>query len=103
MNHQFDPSVYLEAIPKDPVSEIHLAGYSESGDLLIDTHSKKVSDPVWDLYEQAVDRFGNIPTLIEWDEDLPEFDVLENEAHKAALYLERPNDRPQPSRPTALA
>jgi hypothetical protein len=86
-NHKLDADKYLEAIAISHVKEMHLAGYSEreieGNTLLVDTHSAPVFEGVWALYEKAVQRFGAIPTLIEWDSDLPAFSVLEAEAAKA--------------------
>ena len=82
-NHQFDPSRYLQAIPVRAVGEIHLAGHESNGELLVDTHSRPVCDAVWALYRHAIRRIGEVPTLIEWDNDLPELSVLVAEAHKA--------------------
>ena len=82
-NHQFDPSQYLQAIPVQAVGEIHLAGHESNGELLVDTHSRPVCDAVWALYRHAIRRIGEVPTLIEWDNDLPELSVLVAEAHKA--------------------
>ena len=69
------------------MQEIHLAGHSRvqinGSSVLIDTHAGPVSDSVWALYAAAVTRFGSIPVLIEWDADLPSFDVLQAEADKA--------------------
>ena len=87
-NHGFDPIVYLEAIPVAAVKEMHLAGHSDEGDCLIDTHSKPVTDAVWQLYARAVARFGQVPTLIEWDIDIPPLQVLLNEAKHAQHILE---------------
>jgi hypothetical protein len=86
-NHEFDSCEYLEGIPRPIVQEIHLAGFSridlDGQELLIDTHGSPVCDAVWELYRAALRRFGDVPTLIEWDTDLPEFDVLQAEARKA--------------------
>jgi uncharacterized protein (UPF0276 family) len=86
-NHEFDSREYLEGIPRHIVQEIHLAGFSridlDGDELLIDTHGSPVCDAVWELYRAALRRFGDVPTLIEWDTDLPEFDVLQAEARKA--------------------
>jgi len=82
-NHQFDPRRYLQAIPVQAVGEIHLAGHESNGELLVDTHSRPVCDAVWALYRHAIRRIGEVPTLIEWDNDLPELSVLVAEAHKA--------------------
>jgi uncharacterized protein len=82
---------YMNALPPGAVGEIHLAGHSVNDvlghKLLIDDHGSKVSDPVWELYRYAVRRFGGLPTLIEWDNDLPPLDVLLQEARKAADIL----------------
>ena len=86
-NHGFDPLAYLDAIPRDAVCEIHLAGFItrsfDDGKILIDTHSAPVADAVWALYAQALRRFGPTPTLIEWDADLPPLATLVGEAQHA--------------------
>ena len=82
-NHGFDASHYIDQIPQGRVGQMHLAGYADQGDHLLDTHDQPVTEPVWQLYEQAVRRFGHIPTLIEWDEKLPDFQVLAAEAARA--------------------
>jgi uncharacterized protein len=89
VNHGFDPLDYLEAIPGEAVAEIHLAGFDGSGACLIDTHGARVAPPVWALYRKTIERFGPRPTLIEWDTDLPAFDVLQDEAAIAQSILER--------------
>lgn len=86
-NHGFDPLEYLHALPADRVGEIHLAGYEEHGDYLFDTHGYRVHPPVWDLYRKTIEHLGPIPTLIEWDTDIPEFEVLVDEANKAQRVL----------------
>jgi uncharacterized protein len=83
----------IQTLPIHAVKEIHLAGYSTHYDdtedaLLIDTHSTQVSPPVWALYERALQRFGALPTLIEWDQDLPTLPVLLQEVAQANHYLE---------------
>jgi len=88
VNHRFDPLRYLEAIPVETVQEIHLAGFDSNGECLVDTHGKPVCDAVWALYREALERFGKIPTLIEWDTDIPELSVLLEEARKADAILE---------------
>jgi uncharacterized protein len=82
-NHGFDPLIYLNAINPQHVGEIHLAGFEDTGEILIDTHSAPVFADVWPLYEHALKRFGAVPTLIEWDTDIPALDVLLAEAAKA--------------------
>lgn len=83
INHGFDPHEYIANIPKDKVKEIHLAGYEEMDGYLFDTHGYQVKPPVWDLYCVALKRFGAVPTLIEWDTDIPSFSTLKAEAFKA--------------------
>lgn len=86
-NHGFDARAYLDAIPPERVFQMHLAGHSRAGDLLIDTHDHPVCDEVWALYAHAVRRFGAVSTLIEWDDRLPSFDRLLEEAGKARAIL----------------
>ena len=69
------------------IEEIHLAGHLARGELLIDHHGDRVADEVWRLYEAALERFGPLPTLIEWDADLPPLEVLLEEAAKAAARI----------------
>ena len=87
MNHSFDPLHYLNRIPQDRVREIHLAGHSiqtiGGREIRIDTHDAPVCDEVWALYSAALERFGPVPTLIEWDSNIPALDRLVAEAHKA--------------------
>lgn len=83
-NHGFSADAYLAGVPSERVAQYHLAGHWDRGDILIDTHEGHVSDPVWDLYRKAVRRFGDVATLIEWDEGVPELDVLLAESTKAA-------------------
>lgn len=88
VNHQFDPLAYLHAIPAEAVQEIHLAGFDGNGECLIDTHGKAVCDDVWTLYRHALAHVGNVPTLIEWDTDIPALSVLLEEARKAETLLQ---------------
>jgi hypothetical protein len=81
VNHGDDALAQLEAI--HAVEEIHLAGHLARDGMLIDHHGDRVADPVWRLYEAALERFGPVPTLIEWDTDIPELAVLLEEAEKA--------------------
>ncbi|MBK8970881.1 MAG: DUF692 domain-containing protein [Hahellaceae bacterium] len=87
-NHDFDPQRYLEALPRGRVKEIHLAGFSDEGSHLLDTHSAPVSEPVWMLYRSALKRFGAVPTLIEWDNDIPALPVLLAEVDTARRVWE---------------
>jgi len=92
-NHGFDARRYLSALPRHLVRELHVAGHSRNrhGDreILIDTHSAPVCDEVWDLYEFSLRCFGPVPTLIEWDADLPPLEVLLAEAGKADRCLDK--------------
>jgi uncharacterized protein (UPF0276 family) len=89
-NHGFGWREYLAGIAPALVQEFHLAGHERidwnGENLLIDTHASRVSDAVWDVYAAALRRFGDVPTLIEWDTDVPAFDVLLSEARKADLH-----------------
>lgn len=76
VNHEFDPLYYLQHIPVERVQQFHLAGHSNEGDYIIDTHDHPVADPVWQLYEQAVARFGQVSTMIERDDNIPELPVM---------------------------
>lgn len=91
INHRFDPRAYLAAFPLAAVGEIHLAGHDTeelpTGPLLIDSHRTPVADPVWALYADVLARTGPLPTLIEWDTDVPTFPVLLAEAARAQALL----------------
>jgi uncharacterized protein len=77
---------WIDAIHPAHVAEIHLAGHIDCGDIVIDDHGSRVKPPVWTLYAHAIQRFGNIPTLIEWDTDIPALDVLLAEAALARTF-----------------
>jgi uncharacterized protein (UPF0276 family) len=78
---------WVDAIDAAAVGEIHLAGYSDTGDIVIDDHGSRVHAPVWQVFAHAVHRLGPRPTLIEWDTDLPTLEVLLDEAAKAERVL----------------
>jgi len=82
-NHGEDPYAAIAALPAASVGEIHLGGHLVTDDGLIDHHGAKVAPPVWDLYRAVLARFGAVPTLVEWDTDLPPLDVLLEEAAQA--------------------
>ena len=92
VNHGYDPVAALAAVPAHFVREIHLAGHTRGELCLIDDHGSRVIDAVWHLYETALTRLGTVRTLIEWDTDIPELDVLLDEARKAGTILERAHD-----------
>lgn len=82
-NHGFEAEKYITEVPANRVGQIHLAGHSDMGTYLFDTHDGLVIAPVWDLYRLAVRRCGRVSTLIEWDDKIPEFDILCAEAERA--------------------
>ena len=91
-NHGWNPLIYIAALPADAIGEIHLAGHSvrqldDGGTLRIDDHSSPVIGEVWSLYEEALRRFGSVPTLIEWDQNVPPLDVLVEEARHADALI----------------
>ncbi|KXJ55949.1 MAG: hypothetical protein AXW12_09280 [Thalassospira sp. Nap_22] len=90
-NLGFDANAFIDAVPGDLVGEIHLAGHEEDANpddnVLIDTHSRPVADPVWDLFDRLIARIGRKPTLIEWDNDVPSWNVLAREAALADRHL----------------
>ena len=90
-NHRMDPRAYLASFPLAAVGEIHLGGHAEealpSGPLLIDAHGSPVADPVWALFAEVIARTGPLPSLIEWDNDVPPFRDLLAEARRAAAVL----------------
>jgi len=83
VNHGFDPIDYLNGVPPERVQQFHLAGHTDYGDFIVDTHDHPVVDPVWDLYAQAVERFGPVSTMIERDDNFPPFDELMAELDQA--------------------
>lgn len=95
-NMDFDPYRYIDGLPADAIAEIHLGGFTAEpdeanpgADVLVDTHSARVAESVWTLYEHAVRRFGATPTLIEWDHELPSFATLLAEAKRADQVMTR--------------
>ena len=82
-NHGYDPVTYIDAIPADRVCQYHLAGHTHKGTHIIDTHSDHVVDPVWELYGHTIRTVGLRATLLEWDADIPAFDVVHKEVLKA--------------------
>lgn len=83
VNHGFDPDAYLESIDPASVAEVHLAGFERGPGFLVDTHAAPVAEEVWAFYARSVARMGPVPTLIEWDADLPAVDTLLAEATRA--------------------
>lgn len=85
-NNKFDPHKYLEGVPLNVIEEIHLAGHNRDHKFYIDDHGCCVQEEVWKLYKKSLERFGRIPTLIEWDDNIPKLGVLLSEAEKAKNY-----------------
>jgi uncharacterized protein (UPF0276 family) len=98
-NHGFDPFEYVNAIPAGRVGQIHIAGHSKFERYILDTHDHPVLDPVWKLYERAIQRSGRTATLLEWDDRIPSFDEAHHEALKAAKFLKKTAEAriPQPA------
>lgn len=86
-NHGFDPQEYLRSVDPERVAQIHLAGHSNFEKYILDTHDHPVIEPVWKLYDEAVRRFGPTPTLLEWDDRIPSFAEVHQEALKANQFL----------------
>jgi uncharacterized protein (UPF0276 family) len=93
-NLNLDPLAYFAPLISASIGEIHLAGHTvrrldDAREIRIDDHGSKVDPAVWNLYEHALSLFGPVPTLIEWDTEIPTFSVLEDEAAQAQSYLDR--------------
>lgn len=87
LNHGFPPGDFLAGVPTASVAQFHLGGHTDAGALRIDTHDALVTEPVWDLFREAVRRFGRLPTVVEWDARLPPVEMLLEEARRARLIL----------------
>ena len=86
-NHSFDPLDYINGVPHHRVGQIHIAGHSKYERFILDTHDAPVCDPVWKLYDRAIELCGHTATLLEWDDSIPSFDEVHDEALKAGRYL----------------
>ncbi len=105
-NHGADPLAYLRAMPRERVAQIHLAGHSDHGTHLVDTHDEPVPEAVWDLYEKAVAHFGPVTAMVERDGNYPEFGALEAEVERARtvqskLWKGKALEDTEPKRPAA--
>lgn len=94
VNHRFDPLDYLHALPADRVQQLHLAGHSDHGHYIVDTHDNPVTQAVWDLYAQACQRFGPVATMIERDDNIPPLPMLIDEIGMARGIAAKVFDRP---------
>ena len=101
VNHSFDPRAYIDGIPAERVVQYHVAGHTNKGTHILDTHSDHALPEVWELYRRAWARTGPTATLYEWDEDIPEFDVVHAEAKKALAHRGASKDHPQAALLTA--
>lgn len=88
INHGFDPLRYFQGLPLARIREIHLGGFEDRGEYLLDAHGSEVHEAVWNLYEQALQMFGPVPTLLEWDNNIPSLDILLREAKRANDILD---------------
>jgi hypothetical protein len=88
-NHEFDPLDYIENVPHHRVGQMHIAGHSKFERFLLDTHDHPVLDPVWRLYDRAIELVGHTATLLEWDDRIPSFDEVHHEALKAGKFLDK--------------
>lgn len=89
VNHGFDPRSFVDAMPRERVKQIHLAGHEDHGDYIIDTHDHPIRDEVWDLYAYTIARLGSVPTMIERDDNIPPLDELLAELEVAKIHSER--------------
>jgi len=89
-NHEFDPFEYLNSVPAGRVAQIHIAGHTRYQKYILDTHDHAVIDPVWNLYQRAIERCGTTATLLEWDDRIPSFDEVYAEARKAEKFQPAP-------------
>ncbi|MCB1839285.1 MAG: DUF692 family protein, partial [Alphaproteobacteria bacterium] len=85
-NHRWDPKTYIDALPLDRVAQIHLAGHTNKGTHIIDTHDDYVIDEVWSLYRYVISKAGEISTMVEWDDKIPDFPVVLAEVEKARKW-----------------
>jgi uncharacterized protein len=88
-NHGFDPRAYIAGVPAARVQQIHLAGHTDKGSFVLDSHDAPVADVVWELHAHALGVLGKVPTLVEWDDQIPSLDIVLAESQKAAVMEAR--------------
>jgi uncharacterized protein (UPF0276 family) len=86
-NSGSDPVKYIETLPHDAIVQMHLAGHQHCGTHIIDTHDREVTQAVWELFRLAWNRTGGVSTLLEWDGNIPSFEICLNELYKAKNYM----------------
>lgn len=89
INHGLDVDKYLSRLPHDKIREIHLAGFDDRGDYILDAHNNPVAEPVWQHYEKLIQQIPNVPTLIEWDNEIPSLQRLIEESQKADVIAKK--------------
>ena len=89
MNQGIDTEKYLACLPYEKIKEIHLAGFEDHGDYILDAHNNPVAEPVWQLYEKLIQHVPDVPTLIEWDNDIPSLQRLIAEAQQADVIANK--------------
>jgi uncharacterized protein len=87
-NHGFAAETYIDAIPANRIGQVHLAGHTDRGSYLFDSHIGPVPDAVWALFRRLSQRIGSVPTLIEWDEEIPSYEVVVAESQRAAEMVQ---------------
>ncbi len=89
INQGIDTDNYLSRLPYERVREVHLAGFDDRGDFILDAHNNPVAEPVWQLYEKLIQQIPDVPTLIEWDNDIPSLQRLIDESKKAEVIADK--------------
>ena len=89
INQGIDTDNYLSTLPYERIKEIHLAGFDDRGDFILDAHNNPVAEPVWQIYEKLIQQIPDVPTLIEWDNDIPSLQRLKDEAQKAEVIANK--------------
>jgi uncharacterized protein (UPF0276 family) len=88
-NNKFKPDDYLIGLTTERVAQFHLAGFEDCGQYLLDSHSAPIYSQVWELFSRALEKFGPLPTIIEWDNHIPNFSRLQQEANTAQKFMEK--------------
>jgi len=100
-NHDFDPYDYVNGVPAHRVGQMHIAGHTKFEKYILDTHDHAVCDPVWKLYDHAIRRSGVTATLLEWDDKIPSFNEVHDEALKANEFIDGAKAAAKPKRAAA--